>query len=137
MSDKLTIKQGNFCLAYIETGNATEAFRRVYTCGRMKPETINRNAFKLTENSKIVARLAVLREAITERHNVTVDSLIIELEEARDIAKNSGSAMAMVQATMGKAKLCGLDGKRDDDDDGLAGPVYIGFQQNVTALNNR
>ena len=135
MNDKLTIKQENFCLAYIETGNASEAYRQAYRCGRMKPETVNKNAFKLTECTKITTRLAVLREAVAEKHNVTVDSLIIELEEARDIAKNSGSAMAMVQATMGKAKICGLDGKRDDDDE-MAGPVYIGFQQNVTVLNN-
>jgi phage terminase small subunit len=53
MAVKLTIKQEEFCLAYIETGNASEAYRRAYSCGRMKAETVKRNAFRLTDNSKI------------------------------------------------------------------------------------
>lgn len=40
---------------------------------------------------------------------VTVESLIEELEEARQVGKENASAGPMVAATMGKAKLAGLD----------------------------
>ena len=37
MANKLTAKQHAFCLAYLETGNATEAYRRAYNAGGMQP----------------------------------------------------------------------------------------------------
>jgi len=40
----LTIKQEAFCQAYIEKGNASEAYRMAYAADKMKPETVNRNA---------------------------------------------------------------------------------------------
>lgn len=40
---------------------------------------------------------------------MTVDDLIKELEEARQAGLEFESASAMVSATMGKAKLLGLD----------------------------
>ena len=58
---RLTPKQEGFCLAYLETGNASEAYRRVYDAGRMKPKSIHRKAFGLLEQVKITARLKELR----------------------------------------------------------------------------
>ena len=108
---KLTIKQENFCLTYLETGNASEAYRSAYKTSRMKSTTINRMAKTMMDHPKIAARLEQLRAPIVERHNVTVDSLMMELEEARQVALNAETpqASAAVTATMGKAKLCGLD----------------------------
>jgi phage terminase small subunit len=40
----LTQRQEKFCLAYIETGNASESYRRAYNAENMKPVTINRKA---------------------------------------------------------------------------------------------
>ena len=37
---KLTIKQEAFARAYVETGNASEAYRLAYDAARMKPEVI-------------------------------------------------------------------------------------------------
>jgi len=59
----LTPKQEAFCLAYMESGNASEAYRRAYTVGAMKAATINRNAKALLDNSKIATRLAELNQA--------------------------------------------------------------------------
>jgi len=105
----LTPKQESFCLAYLETGNASEAYRRSYDADGMKPQGVNRRAKELLDNGKIAARLEELRKPIIERHKVTVDSLILELEEAREAALKAAQAGAAVSATMGKAKLCGLD----------------------------
>ena len=107
----LTIKQEAFCQAYIETGNASEAYRTAYAADKMKPESINRKAKELLDNGKIAARVAELQGEIKQRHNVTVDSLLAELEEARMAALGAETpqSSAAVAATMGKAKLVGLD----------------------------
>lgn len=109
----LTPKQENFCLKYHETGNASEAYRLCYNAKKMKPETINRNAKALLDNNKIATRLKELQEVVVEKHNVTVGSILAELEEARIIAltyDDNGKAQpsAAVSASMGKAKLAGL-----------------------------
>ncbi len=106
---RLTPKQENFCQAYIETGNASEAYRQSYDAERMKPETVNRTAKALFDNPKITARITELQADHRERHNITVDSLTVELEEARQLAMQDGKgASAAVSAVMGKAKLHGL-----------------------------
>lgn len=110
----MTPKQEAFCLAYIETGNASEAYRRAYNAESMKPETVNRKAKDLLDNGKITARLAELREPILERHGDTVDSLLKELESARARALAVDRPSAAVSATMGKARLLGLDRQQLD-----------------------
>ena len=59
---RLTPKQEKFCLKYVETGNASEAYRQAYNARGMKPETVNRSAFELLENRKISARVAELQK---------------------------------------------------------------------------
>lgn len=53
----LTIKQEAFCERYIETGNASEAYRQAYDAGKMKPATVNRTAKSLVDDPKIAARV--------------------------------------------------------------------------------
>ena len=91
--------------------NASEAYRRAYGAKNQKPETVNRNAFNLTQNTKILARLAELKAEHAKRHNLTVDDLLTELEEARQIALKAPTRQvsAAVAGTMGKARLLGYD----------------------------
>lgn len=98
-------------MVYLETGNATEAYRQAYDVSNMKPASINRLAHGQLENVNIRSRLKELREPIMDRHQITIDSLVAELEEARIAALTceTPQASAAVGATMGKAKLCGLD----------------------------
>ena len=77
----LTQKQEAFCLAHIETGNASEAYRRVYNTSRMKAETINRKAKELMDNGKITARLIELNAPALERANVTIEWVAANLVE--------------------------------------------------------
>lgn len=107
----LTPKQEAFALAYVETGNASEAYRRAYNAEKMKPETVNRTAKGLLDNRKIATRVAELQAEHVERHKLTVDDLLAELEQARQAALTAETAQssAAVAATMGKAKLLGLD----------------------------
>ncbi|MBI1425791.1 MAG: terminase [Gammaproteobacteria bacterium] len=104
----LTQKQEKFCQLFIETGNASEAYRKAYDASRMKAATINRKAKEVLDNGKITARLNVLRAEHRQRHDVTVDSLTEELEQARTLALAEKQSSAAVSASMGKAKLHGL-----------------------------
>ena len=106
---KLTPKQENFCLAYLETGNASEAYRRAYQPMRMTDKSVNEKGSQMLAMVKIQSRLGELREPILKRHAITVDDLLAELEEARQLAMGTESAAPAVAATMGKAKLLGYD----------------------------
>ena len=53
MTKKLTPKQEGFCLSYVETGNASEAYRLNYNAGKMKSGTINTRAKELLKNGPI------------------------------------------------------------------------------------
>lgn len=72
----LTPKQEGFCQAYIETGNASEAYRRHYDCEKMKDATVNRAAKQLLDNYKIATRIKELKALNLARHKVTVDYVV-------------------------------------------------------------
>lgn len=107
----LTVKQEKFCQAYVETGNASEAYRSAYCAGKMKHETVNRNAKALLDNNKITTRVNELQQEHRTKHNITVSDLLRELEEARKAALTAETpqSSAAVAATMGKARITGLD----------------------------
>lgn len=104
----LTPKQEAFCLTYIETGNASQAYRQAYDAGRMKPETINKRASELLTKGDIAGRISELRAAHVERHEITVDAIRDLLLEDRKFAREMETPAAAVTATMGLAKLYGL-----------------------------
>lgn len=106
---RFTDKMELFCLAYVETGNASEAYRRSYNTANMADKTAQREGYNLLQNPLVQARIEELRIKVMERHEITVDMLLAELEEARLLGKETGKASAMVTASMGKAKLLGLD----------------------------
>ena len=105
----LTPKQEHFCQAYIESNNATEAYRRSYSTSAMKKSTIHRTAHELMQNSKVAARIGDLQEEGRKRHDITVDSLTEQLQDAYGLAMQTGHAAAAVGATWALAKLHGLD----------------------------
>ncbi len=107
----LTPKQEAFCCAYLETGYANEAYRRSYNASKMKPDVINVKASEMLAKGTISVRIQELREELGSRHKATVDTLLAELEAARCTALSATppQVSAAVSATMGKAKLLGLD----------------------------
>ncbi len=75
---KLTPKQEGFCQSYIETGNASEAYRLNYNAGKMSEAAINVAAHELLNNPKITLRVAELQQHHQERHFVDADRLTRE-----------------------------------------------------------
>lgn len=85
-SVKLTIKQENFCNAYVETGNASEAYRRTYNCSGSKPEIINVRACELLKKGNIVVRVKELQDELKKKSDFTKDEAISILS---DIARSN------------------------------------------------
>lgn len=125
----LTPKQDKFCRLYIELGNASEAYRQSYDAADMNENTVYREAHALLEHPKISTRLQLLRNEHMRRHDLTVGDLLKELEEARQAALGAENpqSSAAVAATMGKAKILGLDKQVIDhtSSDGSLRPTKI------------
>src|SRR5215468_10217190 len=66
-NNKLTPKQEAFILAYLETGNASEAYRRAYNASGMNAATINREAHSLLEHPKVAPRIRELQNHVTNQ----------------------------------------------------------------------
>jgi len=106
----LTPKQEAFALAFFETGNAAEAYRRSYDVSEnAKDQWIYVEACQLLDNPKVAIRLKELREH-AERHSIyTRQQALDEYEKARSLAIQSGNPSAAVSAINGKVKLYGLE----------------------------
>ena len=121
----LTAKQEKFAQGIAEGMTQADAYRASYSADKMKPETVQQSASRLMADRKVAARVDELKAATLNRHRATVDDLIRELEEARSFAKATLQPAAMTSATMGKAKLLGLDKQIVEHSGPNGGPVPL------------
>ncbi|WP_443901263.1 terminase small subunit [Odoribacter laneus] len=77
---KLTIKRENFCNYYVETGNASEAYRRAFACKNMKDKTITEAASRLINDSNVNARIKELQGEIKKKSDITKEKILYELD---------------------------------------------------------
>lgn len=98
MTVRLTQKQEMFCLEVFKGNSASDAYRVVYNCKNMKPESINRKAKELMDNGKITARLKVLRTALIKKANIdaeyvleTIVDTIERCRQARPVFDKKGN----------------------------------------------
>lgn len=140
MTFALTPKQEAFAQAYVETGNASEAYRRAGYSTRQSSDAIHQNASKLL--TKVLPRIEQLQLKHQKRHDITVDKLtemaIKAYEEAQRVAPNSGQMQtsAMVKATeflgrlhghlVDKSEVKHVSGVEDLNDDELANLARAG-----------
>ena len=104
----LTAKQEIFVSAYCSNGfNATQA---AIEAGYSKESAREIGSDNLTK-AAVIEAVDKYKLSIIRRHGVTVDGLLKELEEARTVALTceTPQTSAAIAATMGKAKLTGLD----------------------------
>ena len=76
---KLSVKQENFCNYYLECGNASEAYRRAYSCCSKSDKAIGVDAFKLQNNPKITLRIRELQEEQKSKSDITKEKILYEL----------------------------------------------------------
>jgi hypothetical protein len=106
-SDKLTPKQEAFVKVYLETGNASEAYRRSYDCSATTEKSINENASKLLKHAKIAPRIQEAKAKVAERTEVSLFDIVNMLKEDRRLAHTIEDAKAATEASMSLAKLLG------------------------------
>lgn len=124
----LTPKQEAFCLAYIETGNASEAYRVAYDASKMKPSTINRNAKALLDDSKIAARVQEIRQPVVEAAQITLAEHLKSLKDLRDRALAANQFGPAVTAEVNRGKASGLYTEKQE----ITGPNGGPIEQSLT-----
>ena len=105
-------KHEMFVQKWHELDNKSEAYRLSHPASlRWKEATVNSKASTLSKDEKILARYNELQEQTGKRHGITVDSLIKELNEIKEVAMSleTPQCSAAVSSVMSKAKLTGHD----------------------------
>lgn len=105
---KLTLKQEAFCVAYLETGNASEAYRRAYDASRTKPNVVYVKASQLMAQGKVSVRLAELRAVAAKAASVTLEGHLGELQNLRDMAIEARQFSAAIAAEVARGKAAGV-----------------------------
>lgn len=107
----LTAKQEAFALAYVETGNAAEAYRRAYDVDPSKQSNswVYVEACQLLDNPKISQRVEGLQKEAERLSLYNVKAAFDEYEAARKLAEECKNPSAFVSAVNGKVKLFGLE----------------------------
>ena len=73
---KLTVKQEKFVRAYVESGNATQAYIEAYSTKNMKQATINNNAYMLLNKSDIKASVKKLKSKLRNKDIITKEEML-------------------------------------------------------------
>lgn len=72
----LTIKQENFCNYYIESGNASDAYRRAYSSEKMRDKQIWEESCKLLSRPNVAQRVKELQEEQKKKSDITKEEII-------------------------------------------------------------
>lgn len=105
---KLTPKQERFVLAYMETGNASESYRKAYDAKQMTEKSVNETASRLLKNVKVAARLEALRAPVLEATQMTLEGHLQRLKELSDEAQENGKFGPAIQAEIARGKVSGF-----------------------------
>lgn len=100
----LTPKQQRFVQEYLQDHNGTQAAIRA----GYSESTARQQGSRLLTEPRIQAAVRAGQKKVAKKAEVTVDTLMAELEQARKLALKEKQASAAVTATMGKGKLAGL-----------------------------
>ena len=98
-------RHSSFVSQYLTTGNATQAA----TAAGYSPHTAQEQGSRLLKRQDVSEALRTQQAQAQQQAQTTVQSLLAELEQARQGAIANGQCSAAVAATMAKAKLLGLD----------------------------
>ena len=110
MIKPLTALQENAAKLFVEGNTQIDAYRKAgYKVDTMSQATIQTEATRLFATPTVSLRVQELQEKAQQRHNVTLDSLTKEYDEAKAFAYNLEQVSSAVSAINGKAKIHGFD----------------------------
>jgi phage terminase small subunit len=103
--EKLTPKQEAFVLAYLECGNATQAYRVAYDADGMTAASIDKEARRLLSNPRITPRLDQLHKKVEAKALLSLEEHMSELRNLRELAKQNAQISAAIKAEELRGKL--------------------------------
>jgi phage terminase small subunit len=104
----LNSRQERFAQNLVANGmNATAAYRAAGYAGKTEA-TARAGASELLTNPNVAARISELQQLAAKRHAKTVDTIMADLDQLRDLAIENGQTAAGVAAVMGAAKILGF-----------------------------
>ena len=110
MTKPLTALQENAAKLFVEGNTQSDAYRKAgFKTDKCTDKTINEAASRLFRDSKVSARVKELQEIAQQRHNVTLDSLTQEYNEAKARCIAADNQASEISAINGKAKIHGFD----------------------------
>jgi phage terminase small subunit len=103
----LNVRQERFVQNLVAKGlNATAAYKAAGYAGKTEA-TARAGASELLTNPNVAARISDVQKLAAKRHAKTIDSIIFDLDQLRDLAIENGQTAAGVAAVMGAAKILG------------------------------
>ena len=128
---RLTVKQKKFADLVLGGMTQAEAYRTAFNVnpnGSAKTHAVN--AHEIASKPHVRDYLNGVKAAATAKVQITIETLLEELEEARDAALTSEIAQssAAVAASMAKAKLLGLDKTQIELTGKNGGPIEVRSQ---------
>lgn len=135
MAEKLTQKQEAFCVAYIELGNASEAYRRAYVPKSMTPKSVNEKASQMLASVKIKSRLEELRAPVREKAMLTLEGHLERLDELSRAAEKAEQYSAAISAETNRGKVAGLYTDRIEHT-GKDGQPLMGATVDLTVISD-
>ena len=134
---KLTSKQENFCHAFIELGNASDAYRAAYNAEKMSQEAVYVEASKLLSHPKISLRIDELRQPAVEAAQMTLEGHLADLKMMRDLALSEKQYSAAINAETQRGKAAGFYVVKTENKTELTGADGEPLSETVkTVFNN-
>lgn len=101
------LRHEKFCRQYVICGNMAEAYRKVYP--HVKPiTTAKANGWRLIRTRRdIQDRLDELLRPFMKRSDITIESVLSDYEEAKQMARDQGKSGELREAATAQAKLVG------------------------------
>lgn len=111
----LTDKQMAFVQGLLAGKTASDAYRAAYDAENMSDNALWCAASKLKSNTKVTQWLNAVRVERLRESGYSLDAHMAELDEAAQIAKETGNIGAMVKAIESKGRAMGLYIDRHQD----------------------
>lgn len=92
--------------------NGTQAYKSIYP--NVSENVAAVKFAELVRNGKIEEYIATKENKVSTQHEITLESIIDELNEAQALAKKTTNPQAMIAAIKEKAKLVGLYEKHNE-----------------------
>ena len=106
---KLSTKEQKFVDAIVSGESNSDAYRKSYSCEKTSQKNIWKSAHTVRHRPRVEKAIADARGKASNQADITVQTLLDELEQARLVGAAERKGSAMTAATMGKARLLGLD----------------------------